>query len=179
MSKNVCKALFGICIRKIVCMVYTNVSQTLLIFNYPYFYLLSTEPWAAVKKAFKLMRRCHQFLSGFLANGPLSQVSRQSLFSANTGYIELKAGAVLRSPGIYFMTEENCVKLQPSNEAFATSHRIKWDVLLPNIVRIAQQAWEVEDMEGNMTDISPFVSFISRPFLYITNVSYPISVSLS
>ena len=33
--------------------------------------LLSVEPWAATKKSFRLVWRCHQHLSGFLAKGHL------------------------------------------------------------------------------------------------------------
>ena len=40
--------------------------------------LLSMEPWAAAKKSFKLVWRCHQLLSGFLAKGHLPRVSRRS-----------------------------------------------------------------------------------------------------
>ena len=41
--------------------------------------LLSMESWAVAKKSFKLVWRWHQLLSGFLANGHLSRVSRRSL----------------------------------------------------------------------------------------------------
>ena len=34
-------------------------------------FLLSMEPGAAAKKSYKLMWRCHQLLSGFLAKGHL------------------------------------------------------------------------------------------------------------
>ena len=40
--------------------------------------LLSMEPWAAAKKNFQLVWRCHQLMSGFLAKGHLPRVSRQS-----------------------------------------------------------------------------------------------------
>ena len=50
-----------------------------------YFYIkivnctpLSMKPWAAGKKSFNLMWRCHQLLSGFLAKGHLPQVLLQS-----------------------------------------------------------------------------------------------------
>ena len=36
------------------------------------------EPWAAAKKSFKLVWRCHQVLSGFLAKSHLPRVSCQS-----------------------------------------------------------------------------------------------------
>ena len=36
------------------------------------------ETWAATKKNFQLVWRCHQLLSGFLAKGHLPRVSRQS-----------------------------------------------------------------------------------------------------
>ena len=40
--------------------------------------LLSMETWAAAKKNFHLVWRCHQLLSGFLAKGHLPRVFRQS-----------------------------------------------------------------------------------------------------
>ena len=43
--------------------------------------LLYMEQWAAAKKSFKLVWRCHQLLSGFLAKGHLPRVSRQSRWS--------------------------------------------------------------------------------------------------
>ena len=37
------------------------------------------EPWVAAQKTFKLVWRCQQLLSGFLAKGHLPRVSRRSL----------------------------------------------------------------------------------------------------
>ena len=45
-------------------------------------YLLSMEPLTAANKSFKLMWRCYQLLSGFLAKGHLPLVSGQSRLSA-------------------------------------------------------------------------------------------------
>ena len=39
--------------------------------------LLFIEPWAANKKSFKLVWRCHQLLSGFLTKDHLPRVSHQ------------------------------------------------------------------------------------------------------
>ena len=63
------------------------------------------EPWGAAKKTL-LVRRCQQLLSGFLAEGYFPRVSRQSRDN------EIISGAVQRSPGIYFTTEENPGKPQ-------------------------------------------------------------------
>ena len=65
------------------------------------------EPWAVAKKSFKLVWRCHQLLSGFLAKVHLLRVSRQSHVSANDkGDNEMIPGAVHISPGIYLTVEE-------------------------------------------------------------------------
>ena len=54
------------------------------------------------------MWRCHQLLSGFLANGHLPRVSPQSRLSASDkGDNEIIPGAVHIYPGIYLTAEEN------------------------------------------------------------------------
>jgi hypothetical protein len=60
--------------------------------------LLSMEPWVVAKKSFKLVWRCHQLLSGFLANDLLPRVSRQS--PKYNGDNEMIPGSVHTSPGI-------------------------------------------------------------------------------
>ena len=63
------------------------------------------EPWAAPKKSFRLMWRCHQFLSGFFAIGHLPRVQRESSLSANDkGGNEMIPRDVHISPA---MAEEN------------------------------------------------------------------------
>jgi hypothetical protein len=60
------------------------------------------------KKCFKLVWRCRQLLSGFLAKGHLSPVSRHSRLSANDNDDnEVILGYVHRSPGIYLTAEEH------------------------------------------------------------------------
>jgi hypothetical protein len=60
------------------------------------------------QKSFRLVKRCHQLLSEFLANGHLPQESRQSRLSANLKRDnELKPGSMHRSLGIYLMVDEN------------------------------------------------------------------------
>ena len=67
--------------------------------------------WA--KKSFKLMWRCHQLLSGFLANGHLPRVSRQScLLTNDKSENEMIPGAVHIFPGIYLTAGENLGKPQ-------------------------------------------------------------------
>ena len=68
------------------------------------------EPWAAAKKNFQLMWRCHQLLSGFLAKGHLPRVSRQ--VSNDKGNNEMILVAVHRSPSICLTAEENPRKPQ-------------------------------------------------------------------
>ena len=59
------------------------------------------------EKPLKIMWRCHQLLTGVLAKGRLSRVSRQSCFSANTkGDNKMVPEAVYRSNDIYFTVEE-------------------------------------------------------------------------
>ena len=75
------------------------------------------EPLAAAKNASKLGWRCHQILSGFLANGHLPRVSRQSRLSANDkGDNEIIPGAVHRAPDIYLTAEESPGKPQLRNK---------------------------------------------------------------
>jgi hypothetical protein len=45
--------------------------------------LLTMELWAETKKSFKLVWRCYQLLSGFLAKDQLPRVPRQSRLSSN------------------------------------------------------------------------------------------------
>ena len=60
---------------------------------------------------FKLVWRCHQLLSGFLAKGLLPREPRQSFLSANVkGDNEMIPGTVHRSPGIYLTAEKNTGK---------------------------------------------------------------------
>ena len=58
------------------------------------------EPWP---KSFKLVWRCHQLLSGFLAKGYLPRVPYQPLLSANDKDDKVMPGTVNWSPGIYLM----------------------------------------------------------------------------
>ena len=82
----------------------------------------------------KQVWRCHQLLSGFLANVYLPRVPRQSRLLANDkGDNEIIPGAVHRSPGIYLAAEKTPGKPQERvNEDSATSHQLKWDSLSPN-----------------------------------------------
>jgi hypothetical protein len=74
-------------------------------------YLLFMELWAATKKCFMLVLRCHQ-LSRFLANGHLPRVLHQSRLSANDKFDnEVKLGTAHRS-GIHFRAEDNPGKPQ-------------------------------------------------------------------
>ena len=59
------------------------------------------------------MNHCHQLLSGFLANGHLPRVSRQTHLSAkDKGDNEMIPGSVQRSLGVYLTTRENPGKPQ-------------------------------------------------------------------
>ena len=58
------------------------------------------EPWAAAKKSFKRVWRCHQLLSGFLAKAHLPRASRVS--ANNKGDNEKIPGALYR----YLMAEK-------------------------------------------------------------------------
>ena len=57
------------------------------------------------QKSFKLVWRCHQLLSGILANDHMLRVSRQSTNDKSDN--EMIPGVVHRSSGIYFTAEEN------------------------------------------------------------------------
>jgi hypothetical protein len=62
------------------------------------------------QKSLTIIWRCHQFLSGFLANGYLLLVSRLS--ANDKGDNEMLLGTVHRPPGIYLTAEENFRKPQ-------------------------------------------------------------------
>ena len=94
----------GICVLHLMC--YVLLCTMLLRFSY----LFSMEPWAAVKKSFKLVWQCHQLLSGFIANDHLPRVSSQSCLSAN-------------DKGINKMTWKTSARL-PSDEGCMTSYHI-------------------------------------------------------
>ena len=94
------------------------------------------EPWAAAKKSFKLVWRCHQFPSGFLTKGHLPQVSCQSHLPANDkGDNEMIPGAVHRTPGIYLIAEENPGKSQLGDRRWRLcDHCLTFCPLSPNDV---------------------------------------------
>ena len=72
-------------------------------------------PWShggCGQKSFKLMGRCHQLLSGFLAKGHLLRVSRQS-------YRSLMIRVIMKGP-------RKTSARRSSDEGCATSHRLKW-----------------------------------------------------
>ena len=65
------------------------------------------EPWVAAKQSFKLVWRCHQVLSGFLAKGHFApSVASVTLVANDKGDNEMILGAVHRS-GICLTAEEN------------------------------------------------------------------------
>ena len=72
----------------------------------------SMEP-CCYQKSCKLVWRCHQLISEFLAKGHLPRMCHQSRLRANDkGDNEKIPGAVHRSPGIYLTAEENPGKPQ-------------------------------------------------------------------
>ena len=76
----------------------------------------SNDAQTGAKKSFKLVWRCHHLLSGFLANGHLLRMSRQSRLSANDkGDNEVIPGIVNRSPGYYLIAGEDPERLQLGN----------------------------------------------------------------
>ena len=95
------------------CMAYNLMERTCCIrWTFLLLCLLSMEPWAVTKKSFILVWRCFQLLFGFLANGHLPLVSRQSYLLRIRMKTDIKPGVVHRSPGIYFKTEDNPGKPQ-------------------------------------------------------------------
>ena len=68
-------------------------------------FCLLMKPWAATKKC-KIVWRCHQLLYGFLAIGPLSRVSRQSILSVYKDD-EMIQRVLHRSLGFYLSPEES------------------------------------------------------------------------
>ena len=59
------------------------------------------------QKCFKVVWRCHQLLSGFLTNGTLPRVPRQSRLSVNDkGDNDVVPGATNGSPGIYLTSNK-------------------------------------------------------------------------
>ena len=70
-------------------------------------FLPSMESWAANKKVFKLVCRCHQLLSGFLTTCPECHVSHVCQLT-----IRVIPRAVHISPRMYFKAEKNPEKPQ-------------------------------------------------------------------
>ena len=108
---------------------------------------LSLEPWSAARKRFKLVWRCHQLLSRFLAKGHLPRVSRQLLLSTNgNGDSEIIPGAIQRSQDIFVTAEENSGKPQLGDRRWRLC--LKWGALPPNEVgRIVQHVRKGEGKE--------------------------------
>ena len=99
--------VFGECL--CVCARVREIHLHLVEFLLPHTWSHGQQP---EKKSIMLVCRCHQLLSGLLANGHLLQVSRQSLLSANDkSDNKTKPGAVYRSPGICLTAKENLRKL--------------------------------------------------------------------
>ena len=88
-------------------------------------YLLSMEPWAAAKKNFYLVWRCHQLLSsGFLAKGHLPWVSRQSRRSLMIRVTMKWSWGLCTDLLAFALQLRKTSAKRPSNEG--TSHRLKW-----------------------------------------------------
>ena len=100
------------------------------------------------QKGLMLVWQYHPFLSGFLTNGDLPQLSSKSCLSTNEkGDNEVNLGAVHISPGIYIMYQEKPQKTSArrlSDEDRLTNHCLKWGPLLPNDGRITQHIKERE-----------------------------------
>ena len=75
--------------------------------------LLSMEPWAAAKKNFQLVWRCHQLQSRILPLAP--SVASVANDKGEKGDNEIILGAVYRSPGICLTAEEKPRKPQLGN----------------------------------------------------------------
>ena len=76
-------------------------------------------PWSHGQQSKQLYASmaCHQLLSGFLANGHLPRVSRQSCLPANDkSNNEVKPGAVHKYPNIYLKAEEKPGEYQLGRE---------------------------------------------------------------
>ena len=75
------------------------------------------------EKGFKLVWKFHQLMFGFLVNGQLLRVSRQSIFPANYKDDNEKIPRAVQRSGIFITTEENPGKRQLGNidEDCATS----------------------------------------------------------
>ena len=94
--------------------------------------LLLTESWAAAKKSFILVWRCHQLLSGFLANDHLPRLSCQSHMSLMSDNATIRGCAQISWHLPYSWGKA-------VDEGCATSHRPKWGPLPPNeVVRAVQ-----------------------------------------
>ena len=106
-------------------------------------------------------------LSGFLSNGHLPRVSRQSRLSTNEkGDNKMKPGAVLRSPGIYFKIEENPGKppayIRKKDDctivADTTSILSRWELFYINLLfvnhSVSHEGSEVYTAEPDIPDPS-------------------------
>ena len=109
------------------------------------------EPYALVKKSFKLVWRCYQLLSRFLAKARLPRVSRHSRSVVNNkGDNEMIPEAVHRSPGICLTAEENPRKpRKPSDEGAVRPVISSNGVLFFQMRSVGSHSTSGREKEGN------------------------------
>ena len=99
-------------------------------------------PWShglGPKKKTLLVWRCHQLLSGFLSQRPLSpSVASVTSVANDKGDNEMVLGAVNRSPGICLTVEENSRKLQETSARRPSDEGIVRPVVASNGVPFLQ-----------------------------------------
>ena len=81
------------------------------------------------QKSFKLVWRCHQLLSD-----SYPKITSVTLVTNDKNDYEMIPGAAYRSSGICLTAEENTGKKPQLGDSlgYATSHRLKWGLFLPN-----------------------------------------------
>ena len=88
------------------------------------------------KQSLMLLWLCHQILSGYLANGHLPRVSRQSPLSASYEWKWSETGSCAQIswhlPYGWGKSWKTSAR-RPSDEDYATIHRLKWGILPPNV----------------------------------------------
>ena len=96
------------------------------------------EPYTESKKTFKLVRRCHQLLSGFVRKGHLPRVSRQSANDKDDNEMNRWHCKDILAFTLW-QRETQKSQLEYLMMMTAISHRLKWGLLPTNEVgRIAQ-----------------------------------------
>ena len=126
------------------------------------------EPWAAAKKNFQLVWRCHQLLSGFLAKDHLPRVLRQSHQSL---MIRVVLGTGHRSPGICLTAEKTSAR-RPSDEGSMRPVIASNGVPFLQIRSVGSHSASGREKEGIKERMGCYALGLFTFFFYYCNINF-------